>query len=1075
MRHNQSLRKRTGVSLLSLFVALAFVTSLLFPPGLVNTVAADSTIIQNGFEDGTTQGWGPRGSGVTVEAVTEAANSGSYSLKTTGRTSNWHGPSLNVLGVLEKGAVYEVSGYVRLVTGQPASRIIISMQRTPVGEDTAYDWIAPSEPGGVTDAGWVLLQGQYTFDTDVEGLILYVESDSDTVEFYLDDVTVTMISPPPGEKVAEYDFEDGTTQGWGPRGSGVTVEAVMEAANSGSYSLKTMGRSAGWHGASVNVLAILEKGAAYEIGGCVRLVEGQPASRLIFSMQRTPVGEDTTYEWIVRSDPEGVTDAEWVCLQGQYSFGTDVSELVLYVESDDAGATVEFYLDDVTITRLSQPPIQTDIPSVYETLSPYFPVGAALEPGQLDSSRHAELLTRHFNSITAENAMKPGPIQPEEGVFDWTGADKLAQFARDNDMMMHGHTLQWHQQAAEWMFLDTNGDPMEPTPENKALLLQRLEDHIRAVVGRYGDVVNVWDVVNEVIDSNQSDCMRRTMWYEITGMDYIRTAFAVAHEEAPDAVLLLNDYGTTDPQKRTCIYNVVRDLKEEGVPISGVGMQMHINIENPSSAAIEETIETFAELGVEVHITELDMSIYTNDTDSYTAVPEEILIKQGYRYKEVFDVFKRQADHIGSVTFWGMADDHTWLKTWPITRLNLPLLFDEQLQAKYAYWGVIDPSQLPVFIQQMNVPKGRPFIDGRTEFLWNMLPWTEIEATETFSASFQTRWSERFLYVFVDVNDATRDLEDSIEVFIDENNGKTETYEGDDRHYTFQHGTRPPRREVFFFVRPKPDGYRLEAAFVLSPTATVDQQIGFDLRITDGSQPGVPLSWNDPTHSQDTDTSKFGTLTLKEAVKWTVAAKGTPVIDGIQDPIWAHTPQISTDTWIQGTSGATAKVKMLWDDEHLYVLAVVSDSLLSKASANPWEQDSIEVFVDQNNAKTKSYQSDDGQYRVNFDNEQSFGGAASADALTSATQIVPGGYVVEVAIRLDAIEPKRGMVIGFDFQVNDDGLGDGVRSGVVTWNDTTGQAYQDASTFGVLAFVKYTRPCWGFPPSLWWRGHFCCD
>ena len=166
---------------------------------------------------------------------------------------------------------------------------------------------------------------------------------------------------------------------------------------------------------------------------------------------------------------------------------------------------------------------------------------------------------------------------------------------------------------------------------------------------------------------------------------------------------------------------------------------------------------------------------------------------------------------------------------------------------------------------------------------------------------------------------------------------------------------------------------------------------------------------------------------------------------------------------------------MLWDDEHLYVLAVVSDSLLSKASTNPWEQDSIEVFVDQNNAKTKSYQSDDGQYRVNFDNEQSFGGSASADALVSAVQIVPGGYIVEVAITLDVIEPERGMVIGFDFQVNDDGLGDGVRSGVVTWNDTTGQAYQNASTFGVLAFVKYARPCWGYPYFPWWPRRFSYD
>jgi endo-1,4-beta-xylanase len=122
---------------------------------------------------------------------------------------------------------------------------------------------------------------------------------------------------------------------------------------------------------------------------------------------------------------------------------------------------------------------------------------------------------------------------------------------------------------------------------------------------------------------------------------------------------------------------------------------MHISIASPSAEVIEETILMFAELGVEQHITELDMSIYANDMDSYTVVPDEILVRQGKRYKAVFDAFKRQADHIQSVTFWGLADDHTWLKTFPVARINLPLLFDEQLQAKPAYWGVVDPTKLP--------------------------------------------------------------------------------------------------------------------------------------------------------------------------------------------------------------------------------------------------------------------------------------------------------------------------------------------------------------------------------------------
>ncbi|MBN1311471.1 MAG: 1,4-beta-xylanase, partial [Anaerolineae bacterium] len=159
-----------------------------------------------------------------------------------------------------------------------------------------------------------------------------------------------------------------------------------------------------------------------------------------------------------------------------------------------------------------------------------------------------------------------------------------------------------------------------------------------------------------------------------------------------------------------------------------------------------------------------------------------------------------------------------------------------------------------------------------------------------------------------------------------------------------------------------------------------------------------------------------------------------------------------TDVWVMGSSGATAKVKTLWNSQYLYVYAVVTDTLLSKESSNAWEQDSIEVFLDQNNEKTTSYQSDDAQYRVNFDNEQSFNGAATADLISSATKIIPGGYVVELAIKLDAVQLSDGVRIGFDFQVNNDEDGDGVRDSVAIWEDPTGQSYQNTSKIGILEF-----------------------
>jgi endo-1,4-beta-xylanase len=160
-----------------------------------------------------------------------------------------------------------------------------------------------------------------------------------------------------------------------------------------------------------------------------------------------------------------------------------------------------------------------------------------------------------------------------------------------------------------------------------------------------------------------------------------------------------------------------------------------------------------------------------------------------------------------------------------------------------------------------------------------------------------------------------------------------------------------------------------------------------------------------------------------------------------------------TEKFVLGASGSTAVVKTLWDSRHLYIFARVTDSLLSKASGNPWEQDSVEIFVDQNNGKTTEYEADDAQYRVNFENTQSFGGAGSAAKLTSAARLVEGGYVVEAAIALDAIPGGRarpGLLVGFDVQVNNDELGNGVRASVATWNDESGRAFQDPSRFGVL-------------------------
>jgi len=355
-----------------------------------------------------------------------------------------------------------------------------------------------------------------------------------------------------------------------------------------------------------------------------------------------------------------------------------------------------FLLPSCSCQTAAQTPlqIQDNIPSVYQTYTDYFPIGAAIWRGDI-TGPHGDLLKKHFNSITTENDMKWKSIEPAEGAFDFAAADALVAFAKANHMRIRGHTLLWHEQNPAWLFKDSSGRDMQPTAENKALLLKRLENHIRAVVSHYKDDVYAWDVVNEVIDPKEPDGFRRTLWFQITGTDYIDTAFRTAHKIAPNAKLYINDYDTTDPAKRRFLYNLVRDLKSRGVPINGVGHQMHSNIGYPSADAIVETVNMFSGLGVDNQITELDISVYRDSTTRYEDVPEEILVQQGYRYRDLFQAFRKLKGKISAVTFWGEADDHTWLKKFPIQRLDQPLLFNEQLQAKSAYWGVVEPSRLP--------------------------------------------------------------------------------------------------------------------------------------------------------------------------------------------------------------------------------------------------------------------------------------------------------------------------------------------------------------------------------------------
>ena len=322
----------------------------------------------------------------------------------------------------------------------------------------------------------------------------------------------------------------------------------------------------------------------------------------------------------------------------------------------------------------------------------YFTIGVAVSANALKTDE-ANLIKTHFNSVTAENAMKSGPIHPKESFYNWKDADSIAAFAKRNHFKMRGHTLVWHNQTPAWLFKDENGNKV-----SKEVLVSRLKAHINAVVGRYKGTVYAWDVVNEAISDKKDEFLRSSPWLEILGEEYIAKAFQFAHEADPNALLFYNDYNEIDESKRVKIIKLVTRLREAGVPIHGIGLQGHWAINEPSREQLEKTLSDFSRTGLVLQITELDISVYpkehnarerrAEDEDTtYSAARQK---KQEEAYQMCFELFRKYKANISSVTFWNISDRYSWLDNFPVkNRKDYPLLFDPSLRPKSAYYKVV--------------------------------------------------------------------------------------------------------------------------------------------------------------------------------------------------------------------------------------------------------------------------------------------------------------------------------------------------------------------------------------------------
>ena len=841
-------------------------------------------------------------------------------------------------------------------------------------------------------------------------------------------------SQPPGTAVISADFEDGL-QGWVPRatGEGQGALAVTDTdAHGGSQAALLTERTSQGHGIGFDATGVLIPGTSYEYSAWVRFAPGQTVDDIWLSLART-VGASTSYDTLKQFT--GMSNSEWVQVTGTFQMAAADSALLYFEtpwENGDPGNTSDFLVDDIVVTV--QDPLQVqDLLPIKDTVD--FPVGVAIDSRE-QTGAQSELLLKHFDQVTSENYMKPEAWYDADKVFTpHPEADAIMEYAQDNDVRVYGHTLVWHSQTPAWFFQDAAGAPLTTSTADQQVLRDRMRTHIFSVAeylsdtyGKFGSDTNplvAFDVVNEVVNDGgeYADGLRRSEWYRILGEEFIDLAFHYADEAfndefaAPGAdrpiTLFINDYNTEQGGKQVRLHALVERLLDRDVPVDGVGHQFHVSLAMPVGA-LDTALTAFADLPVVQAVTELDVTTGTPVTDGK-------LIEQGYYYRDAFRVFRAHAEDLFSVTVWGLTDGRSWRND-----SGAPLVFDDLLQAKPAYDGIVD-GELAARQRAANVfAEDVPLDEDATEAVrWSQLPLHAIEG----SAAFQLRWAPDHLTAFVQVDDATAQASDGIEI---EYAGRTVTF------------GRDGSGDVDGVVTEGDDGYAVVVELPLATPVAEGGTLPFDVRVTDGTG---TVAWNTP--------GATGTLTLVEPLSYAEvpAVAAAPTIDGDTDASWADAASVRTDKQTNGTGGAVADVRTLWKGNTLFVLAEVTDPVVDVTGSDPWIQDSVEIYVDPGNYKNGSYRYDDTQIRISAANAVSFGTGDEAfqqNRVVSATRLTETGYVVEASISL-LEDGGLGSFQGVDFQVND--ASGGARTSIHNWADPTGAGYQSTARWGVVQLV----------------------
>lgn len=796
---------------------------------------------------------------------------------------------------------------------------------------------------------------------------------------------------------------------------------------------------------------------------------------------------------------------KWTKFEGTYKIPSGAKKVVIRILEQgnwqEPGSCImgKYYVANVSMKKITKPKpeIEENIPdwkaSVTESLGNGSIAGTAIMSSEISDDTLMALVKKHFNAVTFGNELKPDAlfnyqigqsvdsttitfqgkelkvpvVNDKQENLDFSRADamldKILEWnnANPNDKIrVRGHVLVWHSQTPEWFFHE-DYDVAKPYAD-KETMNRRLEwfifsvfDHYfgKAANGKYDGLFYGWDVVNEAVngntyrddkvisdasDTSTSDTRHgsNSMWWRVyKSNEFIINAFKYANKYAPKNVeLYYNDFGETDNTKCEGIVKLINDVKSaDGTRLDAFGMQAHYNVDGFSAAQFKSVAKKYAQAAGKVQLTELDFKA-SSTYDGTAATKESEYTKMAYCHKNLYEAIKalkKEGTNVSGLTVWGVIEPNSWLHSQSDLgggasgSAQCPLLFDGNYKAKPAYWAYVDATKLQPAIQKVTITEAK---DG------NIAGETYTIDQGKVQAEFIPVWDADGLTVQVKVKDTTVNDADAVTVYVDPKNSASDIT--------------PDKVTVARTAAAAIAGGYQATVKVSMKNLKVAQQISLDVVVNNDGKTG---SFNDLTGKQESSSKYYAVATMKPGIE--KIPYGTISVDADADAAWGNAVNIPLT--INKGSEASANAKVLWDDDNLYVYATIKDAALDKTGAQTHEQDSLEVFIDEDNGKTASYGEDDKQYRINYENEQSFNGKKClAENVKSATKTIDGGYVVEAAFKWTDIKPANGTKIGLEFQIND--AKDGKRIGTLSWYDETGMGWSGSNVYGTVELTGKT-------------------